>query len=268
MFRSERVSMRKLVSIIKYFMIVLVSFIAGICIYMAVTVKLTSESIPMPLGFGAVIANGDSMAPVIEDNDLVFIKKKETFSPGDIVLYEKNKSFYISRIENINDTALSVKSDNRSSQNAPISSGNVKGTVIHIMKNGGLLADITSSPYVLVGILILLLCLIEASYYSRYAAKKKKEDPEKIPTAGIEGLDEILNSIKLVHPYMKEDPSKFAEKEMIEFDEQENQVFVRLSRRDIADNLDFETLKRADEIRKKHKENIRRAMAGCSTALP
>jgi|GEM_PF-6016713 len=122
--------------------------------------------------------NGNSMAPALQDKDLVKILKTSRVSPGDIILFEKSGERFLHRLVEIKHCAggdsYLTKGDNFSFFDLPVSPEQVIGKVAAVERSGVLL-DLSSPKEKLRSFLLARYAFYAGESYHQYLAPAKAE---------------------------------------------------------------------------------------------
>lgn len=142
-----------------------------VSVYLVVKIK-NPNGVPMPFGYGASFVLSGSMEPNITVDDLVFIKKAEEISVGDVILYNTGKSNVLHRIIRINGNTIVTKGDANNTEDLPIKRENIIGVYVGKITGGGKVVKfITNPPFIMA--LVFLLIIIVFSWL--LIAEKKDE---------------------------------------------------------------------------------------------
>lgn len=119
---------------------------------------------PQPTVFGwswAVVVSG-SMEPEISVNDLIIVRKHDSYEVGDIISFESNNGSVVThRIIAKTDTTYTTKGDANNTSDTPVSETAVIGKVAAIIPFLGIVIQFLRTPMgmlclVLLGLLIIL----------------------------------------------------------------------------------------------------------------
>ena len=121
---------------------------------------------PTVFGYSTAVVISGSMAPVINVEDMVIIKKTDDYQVGDIISYSTGKSMVTHRILEITPDGYITKGDANNSQDvAPIPPIAVTGEVIKTIPGVGHIITFIQSPLcvmilVTIGVLIFAIPLL------------------------------------------------------------------------------------------------------------
>lgn len=126
---------------------------------------------------------GDSMSPLIRQNDLLVIEPvKEPLKVGDIPLYKRDSGQYVlHRIVGIKNGKYTIKGDNRDFIEKGITDRHIIGVLTAIVRNGKTFPVETPEEYALrttMDMIWLVSCAVNA----------EKPDPERIKTMDLRGV--------------------------------------------------------------------------------
>jgi signal peptidase len=165
--------------------IAIASLVVGFNLYQWNAQGLVGNSLPMPFGVGVSVVMSGSMEPELSVNDLVFIREKDSYSQGDVVVYQRDGELIIHRIVSIEDDKVITKGDANPVEDSPVSLSNVKGKMIMSVPYLGLIVRWIKTPVGTILVLAVAIALMELSF-----RKKKKKDNQE--------LEEIIEEIRLL----------------------------------------------------------------------
>lgn len=174
-------------SLLRKIILVFLSLIIGINIYLWNSTHLLGNDMPMPFGFGISVVLSGSMEPELSVNDVIIVKKSDSYDVGDIVVFRENRMQIVHRIISKSGTTVVTQGDANNAADDAIDEKKIKGKVTsHIPYLGALIRTI-KTPIGIIIVLAIALLLMELSYKSENKKGKKKED---------ERLDEIRKEIE------------------------------------------------------------------------
>ncbi len=154
------------------------SLIIGIRIYSWNAKNLMHDGMPMPFGYGAAVVLSGSMEPELSVDDLVLVKKSDSYRKGDIVVYQVGESLVIHRIVSITDEEVITKGDANNTEDEPIKLKNIKGKAVSHFANVGTVASALRSNVGFIVLIVIVVLLFELPYFME--RKKAMEEQEKI----------------------------------------------------------------------------------------
>lgn len=80
--------------------------------------------------------HGDSMYPVIRENDLLHVEPAQPVAPGDVVLVLAPRGLTAHRVIARNGTTLVTRGDNAPAADDPIAESAVLGKVVYAIRDG------------------------------------------------------------------------------------------------------------------------------------
>lgn len=149
--------------------------ILGVNAYLANANNLLGNKLPMPFGYGAAVVLSGSMEPTFSKDDLIFVKKTDDISVGDIVVYQSGNELIVHRIISISKDMVVTQGDANNVSDPPFEKSAVKGVVLGWIPYAGKLVNILKTP---TGTILVLLCaflLVELSF-----RKQKDKDNEEL----------------------------------------------------------------------------------------
>jgi SOS-response transcriptional repressor LexA len=80
--------------------------------------------------------HGDSMHPVIRENDTLHVEPVREFSPGDVVLVLAERGLTAHRVISRRGTTLILRGDNAPAADDPVEESQVLGKVTYVLRDG------------------------------------------------------------------------------------------------------------------------------------
>lgn len=178
---------RKAVKYLLRFVILLfISFIFGAKLYRWNSETLVGDAMPMPFGYGVSVVLSGSMEPALSVNDLVVVKKSESYNVGDIVVYQDKKSLIIHRIIETDENTIITKGDANNVPDGKSDISAVKGKLAFRVSGLGIVFMFFKQP---LGAFLLIIAAV-AVFELPYIKDRKKENDEE------EKLKEEIKKIK------------------------------------------------------------------------
>lgn len=165
--------------IIRRVVLVVLGLMLGLNVYMLNAVNIIGNQLPMPFNVGCATVQSNSMVPVLNKGDLLFVKGESEYKQGDIVVYQSQSKLVVHRIIDIEGNEITTKGDANNTEDASFESSQIKGKVIASAPLLGYVIDFLKSP---VGILLILACaigLVELSHHKLKKASHSKEEVQK-----------------------------------------------------------------------------------------
>ena len=158
--------MRTYRKVIRIVLLVIVGAVVGITVYRFNAQRLLGNSMPMVFGRGAAVVLSGSMEPTLYKDDLVFVRERESYSVGDIVVYQSRNSLVIHRIIAIDGETVTTQGDNRVTNNvadAPFPISDIKGVMTGKLSGAGKVVNAVRSPAGTVTLLVVAVLLLVLS---------------------------------------------------------------------------------------------------------
>lgn len=182
---------KKVRSIIRITLLVLVALILGLNVYTLNASRLAGDTVPMPLGFGLAVVLSGSMEPEMSVGDLLVVVKSDSFDLRDVVVYQDGTITVTHRIIAISeDGEITTRGDANNEDDTPITADRIKGKVLVAIPLVGYLVNLIKSPIGTICILGLAVLLLERSFHND---KRKDEDELANIRKEIEKLKEEQN---------------------------------------------------------------------------
>ncbi len=137
--------MRKKKFFSKFAPLVLLGIILGSSIYAMNAKMLLKDVLPMPFGIGTSVVMSGSMEPTLHVNDLVFIKADDSYSPGDIVVYQSGSSAVIHRLISVDGTTAVTKGDANNVEDSSFAVTDIKGKMVFVIHGAGTIVRMLQS---------------------------------------------------------------------------------------------------------------------------
>lgn len=196
-------ALKKVLKILVNILIYIVFGILILIIVAKVSMIVNGKDYFSILGYSVFNVATGSMEPTISQNDIIIVKDNNDLKVGDIITYQKDKSYITHRIVSMNDSAIIAKGDANNTCDNAITKDLVIGKVEHIFSNAGVWQKILTTPYVIVMIFVTLLLFDFAFSYKgnkkekvvkevKEINKEKKEEPKKITEEEIKVIEEKL----------------------------------------------------------------------------
>lgn len=95
-----------------------------------------------------------SMSDTIKPQDIVIVKITKDVGVDDIITYKNNNDFITHRVIERNEKQIVTKGDANTSQDEPITTNDIIGKVVYIVKNVGVWINVFKTPQVIIAIII------------------------------------------------------------------------------------------------------------------
>lgn len=162
-------------SIIRIVILIIISALIGISVYSTNVARLNGNALPMPLGFGMTVVLSGSMEPELSVADMLVVVKEDTYSVGEIVVFQTGRSAVVHRIISIDGDVIVTQGDANNTPDEPISYSNIKGKVVAVVPYVGYIINLIKTPIGTIILLGLAIWLLEGSFKS-----DKKQDQSEL----------------------------------------------------------------------------------------
>ncbi len=125
------------------------------------------------------VATG-SMAPTINQNDIIVVKRYDNYEVGDIVTFKSDNEYITHRIVTVNENNYVTKGDANNAKDVAITKDKVIGKVIKISTKAGVWHKVLTTPTILIMIFTTLILFDFAFSYKGYKEKKKVKNVENV----------------------------------------------------------------------------------------
>lgn len=214
-----------------------------------VTMLVNKSNYFKMFGYSFFNVSTGSMAPFINENDLIIIKDNNNYQVGDVITYKENDSFVTHRIISIDDDNIITKGDANNAVDKVISKSSVIGMLIKVIPKAGIWQKVFTTPSIIIVIFITLILFDFAFSYKGFQQKKIKKKIDKVNNIDLSEISKNSNDIKLTK---KEINVLYEKIEAIKNDQD-----VKLAKKE-NDFLDYTIGLDLNEIRKKIDENIKK----------
>lgn len=170
--------MKKLNSILRPLLIVVVGLVVGVRFYSWNARSLTGNMLPMPFGYGSAVVLSGSMEPAIMVDELILVKAQESYETGDVVVYQNGRLLVVHRIVAMDDETITTRGDANNTEDAPITLSQVKGRVIGHVPYVGALVRLLKTPAATILLIAGAVLAVELPY--RKEKEKKNQELEQI----------------------------------------------------------------------------------------
>lgn len=171
--------------ILRAVLIVVISLAIGFGVYNLNAKNLMGNAMPMPFGVGVAVVLSGSMEPELSVDDMIMVIAQDSYSVGDVVVYQSRSSLVVHKIIGIDGDTVTTQGTANNAPDEPINISLIKGKVAFSIKGIGKLIHFVKSPVVTVAIIVIAFLLLIFSY------RKENEDEQK-------KLDEIREQIKML----------------------------------------------------------------------
>ena len=159
------------------------SIINVLCILLVIIILINirnfslrnSDKLPSYFGLQFLIERSDSMAKSIRTNDLIIIKKQNSYKVGDVISFlTKDESVITHRIIGKKNNCFVTKGDNNIAEDKELVCDNIQGRVLtNLYQVGGALYFISSTTGILSVILVVVILLMINMFVNKRIIKKE-----------------------------------------------------------------------------------------------
>ncbi len=192
------------------------------------------------------VATG-SMEPVINQNDVIVVKRSDKYEVGDIITFKSDGAYITHRVVSVNGDNFVTKGDANNAKDVAITRKDVIGKVIKISAKAGIWHKVLTTPTILILIFTTLILFDFAFSYKGMKQKRNKKIVEAIQDVPLEEVNKKEDSPEMSKEeidelYKKTD--KVLSGEEVEFDKKEQEFLNYTVRLDL------------DELMKRINENV------------
>lgn len=165
---------KKIIKIVTNTILVLLFILLGLILFAKVKMLLNGNNYFELFGYSIFEVATGSMAPSINQNDIIITKKNNNYEVNDVITFSSDNSYITHRIIGINNNEFITKGDANNTVDKPVNIDNVVGKVIKIYPNLGIWKEVLSNPKILILILVTLILFDVAFSYDNKKVKVKK----------------------------------------------------------------------------------------------
>lgn len=165
---------KKLSALVRRILLALLGLALGVNAYLANANHVLGNKLPMPFGYGAAVVLSGSMEPTFSKDDLIIVKKKDSFGIGDVVVYQSNDSLVVHRVVSMDGDMVVTKGDANNIEDSSFDKSAIKGVVVGCIPSLGVVVNAIKTP---AGTVVVLLCaflLTELSFRKQKASDDKR----------------------------------------------------------------------------------------------
>lgn len=164
--------------IFRYVLLVTLAALIGINVYALNASRLAGNQVPMPFGVGASVVLSGSMEPELSVGDLLLLREQESYTEGDIIVYQSGAMPVVHRILSLRGETVITKGDANNVADEPFHCDAIKGKVVLAIPWLGYAVWALKTPMGILLTLAAAVILVELSY--REGKTKDDEEKEKI----------------------------------------------------------------------------------------
>lgn len=147
-------AVRAVGSVLSKILTVLMAVLLAVNVYTIIMRRAVGVRQPSVFGFSSAVVLSGSMAPEINVDDMVIIRRQSSYEVSDIVMYEGETSLITHRIVEKTDGAYVTRGDANNADDPPVPAERVVGKVVAVIPKAGKLVVFLQSP---LGMLLLVL---------------------------------------------------------------------------------------------------------------
>jgi signal peptidase I len=155
---------RKKRGVLRAILFVFISLFLGLGVYGCNAQNLTGNLMPMPFGMGVGVVMSGSMEPKMSVDDFIVVVKRQTYSEGELVVYQERRLLVVHEIIRIEEGMVTTKGAANNSEDEPIPMSAIKGEVVLQIKGVGKFVRWMKSPFGTLLILTIAFLLLVKSY--------------------------------------------------------------------------------------------------------
>ncbi len=181
---------KRIRAVIRTVFLILAGLLLGIGLYSFNAKTVMGNEMPMPFDIGVSVVMSGSMEPELSVNDLIIVKKTDTFYEEQIVVFQDGASLTVHRIKLIDGDTVTTKGDANDGFDTPISKNDIKGEIIGVIPHAGIIVKLIKHPVMICFMLVAAIFLMERSF--RAEKEKKTEEVSAIKKE----IEELIKEMK------------------------------------------------------------------------
>ena len=189
-------------------------------------------------GYSVFSVKTGSMAPVIQQNDVIIVKQKDFYEVDDIITYKSGKDFITHRVISVRGHDIITQGDANNAKDDSITDDMVIGKVVKIYSNVGIWQKVFTTPKIIIMVFITLMLFDVAFSYKGIVRKQNVKMVDKIRDVSFEKILRIDDAPKLTKKEiktLKEKTKKVQNGEDVKFDKKEKQFINYTIRLDLGE---------------------------------
>lgn len=165
--------------VLRWLLLTAVGLLLGGNLYLLNANRLVGNRLPMPFGLGGAVVLSGSMEPTLSAGDLIIVRQAQSYTPGQIVVYDDGSALVVHRLLALEDGQAITQGDANNVPDRPIDQSRLRGIVIAHIPGLGNLLRVLRRPPVTAGLLILALWLAERSFRRERAQEEQTREAVK-----------------------------------------------------------------------------------------
>jgi signal peptidase len=154
-------------------------------------------------GYSVFSVKTGSMAPAINQNDVILVKSQDYYEMGDIITYKEEKSYITHRIISVRGHDIITQGDANNAKDSSITDDMVIGKVVKIYSNLGVWQKVVTTPKIIIMIFVTLMLFDIAFSYKGIRRKQNIKIADRISDIAFEKVLNIENAPKLTKKEIK-----------------------------------------------------------------
>lgn len=149
-------------------------------------------AMPMPFGYGLAVVMSGSMEPVLQVDDLVVIHAQDSYSVGDIIVFERDGTRIIHRVIQVEGQTIQTQGDANNAPDTPVSLSAVKGALVLRIPKAGAVVKALKTPGGICAVVAIAAALMGLSYWKEARDNRKELESQRLE-AQVQSLREEMN---------------------------------------------------------------------------
>ncbi len=189
-------------------------------------------------GYSIFSVKTGSMAPEINQNDVIIVKSQDFYEVDDIITYKEEDSYITHRIISVRGHDIITKGDANNAKDVAITDDVVIGKVVKIYTDMGIWQKVFTTPKIIIMVFATLILFDIAFSYKGIRLKQNTKMVDRIRDISFEKILSIEDAPKLTKKEiknLKEKAKRVQEGEDVKFDKKEKQFINYTIRLDLGE---------------------------------
>ena len=229
---------KKLLKIIVDILTFVVFIILIIIIFAKLKMMFSGNNYFEVAGYSIFTVKTGSMAPAINQNDVIIVKRVDFYEVDDIVTYKEGKDYITHRIISVRGNDIITQGDANNAKDNSITTDMIIGKVVKVFSNMGIWQKVLSTPKIIIMVFVTLILFDISFSYKGIRRKQNIKMVDKIRDVSFEKILNIDDAPKLTKKEikaLKEKTQKVQKGEDVVFDKKEKQFINYTIRLDLGE---------------------------------
>ena len=161
---------QKALRLVSNFLTIIVTVVALVMLYNFIQLKILHKPYVNVFGYAVFEVASGSMAPVIDEKDLIIVKITKNVELDDVVTFYKDNTYITHRIINMQGDFFITRGEANNTNDSPVAKNAVLGKVVYTIPEFGTWKSVLLNPKVLISIVFTIILF----NYALFSGNKKK----------------------------------------------------------------------------------------------